>query len=137
MVNMYDEQIQQHAPSFSKDQCLRQEVLEVVQQLLQEMGCAPFTIDVREATIEHQGITFHVSVSLDKVRGSSPHTVQRQRRETHNFLLAVAWATCPAPVACCPAPHKAELPHVTFGCFAGCPIERRQQGQWRLGQQGQ
>lgn len=71
MVNMYDEQIQQHAPSFSKDQCLRQEVLEVVQQLLQEMGCAPFTIDVREATIEHQGITFHVSVSLDKAAPSS------------------------------------------------------------------
>uniref|UniRef100_A0A7S0RW14 Uncharacterized protein n=1 Tax=Chlamydomonas leiostraca TaxID=1034604 RepID=A0A7S0RW14_9CHLO len=66
MVNMCDEQIQLHAPAFSKDQCLRNKVVEVVQQLLQEMGHAPPTIDVREATIAHQGITFHVLVSMDK-----------------------------------------------------------------------
>ena len=65
---VYRQEVKLHSPGFVNDKHLKDKVLKLVHELLQALERSPFTVDFKEETIKHQGITFKVTCFLDKVR---------------------------------------------------------------------
>eukprot|EP00955_Chlamydomonas_euryale_P105271 365627-Chlamydomonas_euryale.AAC.5 len=66
IADMYKEQVMMQAPGFAEDKGLREAVLNDVRKMLTELDNTPSMVDQRDMKLEYQGITFILSVTLDK-----------------------------------------------------------------------